>query len=113
MLENEGSYYLFYSANMWDTYEYAVGYAVCETASGPCEKPLNEPIYKYTLDVFGPGGESFFEQADGDLVMAYHGWAAPDVGYPQGVRSLRIDPLSFVDGEPVITGPTVDPQPLF
>ena len=112
MVENDGSYYLFYSANRWDSHEYAVGYALCETVTGPCEKPLDEPIYMYTMDVFGPGGESVFAQADGDLVMAYHAWSPPNVGYPQGVRSLRIDPLNFVDGSPVITGPTVDPQPL-
>jgi GH43 family beta-xylosidase len=112
MVENDGDYYLFYSANRWDTFEYAVGYASCETALGSCDKPLDEPVFKYTLDVFGPGGESFVVDADGDVVMAYHAWLPPNVGYPQGQRSLFIDPVTFDNGVPVMTGPTVDPQPL-
>jgi beta-xylosidase len=112
VVEDAGEYYLFYSANRWDTFEYAVGYAACDSATGPCTKPLREPVFKYTLDIFGPGGESFFTTADGSLFMAYHGWLAPNVGYPQGQRSLFIDPVTFQDGAPVMTGPTIDPQPL-
>lgn len=112
MVEDEGSYYLFYSGNWWESHEYAVGYAVCETVTGPCVKPLNGPVFSWTLEVLGPGGEAFFTDADGDLVMAYHAWTGPNVGYPQGQRSLRIDPVTFEDGAPVITGPTSDPQPL-
>jgi len=112
MVEWNGSYYLFYSANRWDTIEYAVGYAVCESALGPCEKPQDGPIYRYTQQVFGPGGQAFFNDADGDLMMVYHAWQAPLVGYPRGQRMMQIDPVTFEDGVPVITGPTTDPQPL-
>jgi len=112
MVEHDGSYYLFYSGNWWESHLYAVGYAVCETPLGPCQKPLDEPIFEFTQEVFGPGGQSFFEDQGGNLLMAYHAWTAPTVGYPQGQRSLRIDPASFVDGMPTITGPTVGPQPL-
>jgi beta-xylosidase len=113
MVEHEGAYYLFYSGNRWDTHEYAVGYAVCESATGPCEKPLDRPIFKFTQQVFGPGGEAFFNDKDGNLIMAYHAWPAPKVGYPQGQRMLFIDPVTFDEnGMPVVTGPTSDPQPL-
>jgi beta-xylosidase len=112
MVESDGDYYLFYSGNRWDTFEYAVGYATCDSVTGPCTKPLNKPVFTYTDDVFGPGGESFFTAADGALVMAYHAWVPPNVGYPQGQRSLFIDPVNFENGAPVMTGPTVDPQPI-
>jgi beta-xylosidase len=112
MVENDGNYYLFYSGNWWESHEYAVGYALCDSPMGPCEKPLDEPIFKFTQEVFGPGGESFFTDEDGELVMAYHAWTAPTVGYPAGQRSFRIDPVTFENGVPVITGPTSDPQPL-
>jgi beta-xylosidase len=112
MVENEGTYYLFYSGNWWESHQYAVGYAVCESATGPCEKPLDEPLFEFSQEVFGPGGQAMFEDEDGDVVMAYHAWTAPIVGYPQGQRSLRIDPVTFENGVPVITGPTSDPQPL-
>src|SRR5829696_4056518 len=60
MVEHNDKYYLFYSANWWESHEYAIGYAVCETVTGPCEKPLDEPWVDYEAPVMGPGGESFF-----------------------------------------------------
>jgi hypothetical protein len=45
--------------------------------------------------------------------MVYHAWEGHFIGYPQGKRSLRIDPLRFgADGTPLVSGPTTDPQPL-
>ena len=41
MVKHNDRYYLFYSGNWWESREYAIGYAVCETVTGPCEKPLN------------------------------------------------------------------------
>jgi beta-xylosidase len=112
MVEQDGEYYLFYSGNWWEGTDYAVGYAVCESALGPCEKPLDEPIFDATADATGPGGQSLFRDSEGNLWMAYHAWTGVDVGYPGGERSLRVDPVEFVAGAPVIEGPTVDPQPL-
>ena len=112
MVEDEGAYYLFYSANWWDGIYYAVGYAVCQGVAGPCAKPLDEPIFKATPDATGPGGQSFVRDADGNLWMAYHAWTGVKVGYPGGERSLRFEPVSFENGVPVIEGPTTDPQPL-
>jgi len=112
MVGTGGRYYLFYSANRWDSFEYAVGYAVCETAIGPCEKPLEGPIFAFTPEAMGPGGQAFFTDLEGNLWMAYHAWTGPQVGYPAGARSLRLEPVGFADGAPVIRGPTTDPQAL-
>jgi beta-xylosidase len=112
MVEDNDTYYLFYSGNWWETHEYAVGYAVCETVTGPCQKPLTEPLFDFEPPVMGPGGESFFTDTEGNLWMAYHAWTGADVGYPAGERSLHIEPVTFSNGQPVIPGPTDDPQPL-
>jgi len=112
MLRVEDRYYLFYSGNRWESHEYAVGYAVCESITGPCEKPRQEPVFSFGNGAMGPGGQAFFYDAAGNLWMAYHAWTGIDVGYPGGERSLRIDPVKFVEDEPVIEGPSVDPQPL-
>ncbi|HXG40307.1 MAG TPA: glycoside hydrolase family 43 protein [Candidatus Limnocylindrales bacterium] len=112
MVLDAGRYYLFYSGNWWESLDYAVGYAVCETVIGPCEKPLDEPLFKYTAEVMGPGGQAFFVDRKGNLWMAYHAWTGPNVGYPGGARSLRIEPVRFEDGRPLIPGPTSTPQPL-
>jgi beta-xylosidase len=107
------SYYLFYSANWWESKTYAVGYAACASVIGPCTKPQSRPIFAYTQQVLGPGGQELFTDTNGNLWMSYHGWTAPDVGYRVGgKRSLRIDRIGFAGGKPVIVGPTSDAQPL-
>jgi len=111
VLHNE-KYYLFYSGNWWESHEYAIGYAVCETVTGPCEKPLDEPWFEYEAPVMGPGGETFFTDLEGNLWMAYHAWTGADVGYPQGKRSLHIDLVTFEGDKPVTNGPTYTPQIL-
>jgi beta-xylosidase len=112
MVKHNDKYYLFYSGNWWESYEYAVGYAVCETVTGPCEKPLSEPWFQYNPPVMGPGGESFFTDTEGNLWMAYHAWTGANVGYPAGQRSLRIDLVTFDQDKPVTNGPTYTPQLL-
>ena len=112
MVKHDGKYYLFYSGNWWESHEYAVGYAICETVTGACEKPLDKPWFEFKPPVMGPGGESFFTDRDGNLWMAYHAWTGADVGYPLGKRSLRIDLVTFEGDKPVTNGPTFEPQPL-
>jgi beta-xylosidase len=110
MVKNGDRYYLFYSGNWWESHQYAVGYGVCETVTGPCEKPLNEPWFEFKPPVMGPGGEAFFTDTEGNLWMAYHAWTGVDVGYPAGKRSLHIDLVTFEDDKPVTHGPSSTPQ---
>jgi beta-xylosidase len=113
MVKHNGKYYLFYSGNWWESHKYAVGYAVCDTVTGPCEKPLNEPWFQFKPPAMGPGGESFFMDKEGNLWMAYHAWTGANVGYSGGgERSLRIDLVTFDGEKPVTNGPTFTPQPL-
>ena len=112
MVRHEDNYYLFYSGNWWESVDYAVGYGVCETVTGPCTKPKTEPIFTFVPEALGPGGQAFFTDVAGQLWMVYHAWTNATVGYPSGKRTLNIDPVTFVNGEPVITGPTADPQPM-
>lgn len=113
LVKDGATYYLFYSANWWESKTYAVGYAICDSVLGPCRKPLNAPIFVSTKQVLGPGGQEFFTDTGGNLWMSYHAWTAPDVGYRVGgERSMRIDRIGFADGKPVIVGPTNDAQPL-
>ena len=76
MVKYNNKYYLFYSGNWWESHQYAVGYAVCETVTGPCEKPLNEPWFEFRAPVMGPGGEAFFTDKEGNhchlLALSHH-----------------------------------------
>ena len=106
MVMLDGNYYLFYSANRWETPDYAIGYARCASVTGPCWEGGNGPILPKRDRVLGPGGPSFFTDTRGATWLAYHAWTSPDVGYPDGKRTLRIDKVAMVDGAPVIDGPT-------
>ena len=88
----EGSYYLFYSANNWNSASYAIGVATCRGALGPCMKPLPGPFYASQANLAGPGGASLFRDPHGNPWVAFHAWQPGAVGYPNArllfVRSL-------------------------
>lgn len=112
MVEIGEELYLLYSANGWATSGYATGYATCDGASGPCEKPRPSPILSTSGDAVGPGGASVFEDAGGHLWVAYHAWHSANVGYDDGgSRSLRIDNLRRLGDRLLIDGPSTSRLP--
>jgi beta-xylosidase len=121
MWKSGGAYYLFYSANRYDSADYAVGYGVCQGAIGPCEKKTLDPsdgggspaILQSAGSALGPGGEQLFQDTGLSLWVVYHAWTAPETSYSgDGARSMRIDRVTFDAGQPIILGPTTTPQPL-
>ena len=49
-----GTYYLFYSGNNWDSGNYAEGVATCSGPLGPCGKPLGGRHPRLPVQPFGP-----------------------------------------------------------
>lgn len=96
----DGRYYLFYSANRWDTPNYAIGYATCQTPTGPCIKPLTRPWLASSTIAQGPGGPEVFRDPQGHVFLALHAWLAGAVGYPQGARNLFVLQLTVIHGKP-------------
>jgi beta-xylosidase len=115
MFLHDGDYYLFFSANNYGGHEYAVGYATCETAMGPCEDSPDNPILASRLPekplVIGPGHQTIIQDDDGDLWLVYHVWEVLSSGIRGDRRFMYIDPLVFEDGVPDILGPTTGYQP--
>jgi hypothetical protein len=101
MISHNGKYYLFYSGNDWKTRNYAIGYAVCSSVTGPCTKH-GSPVLASTGTLAGPGGQEFFTTADGALQMAFHAYTEPDVGYPNS-RTLHTLPVAWFGDVPVLT----------
>jgi hypothetical protein len=111
MVRWNGRLFLFYSAGNWQSDSYAIGYAECGSPVGPCTKITEGgPLLASTGKRLGPGGPAPFVDASGRLMLAYHYWLSPYVGYPsdpncdgngqctsQGQRRLAID-------EVVLTG---------
>ena len=107
MVLESGGYHLFYSGNRWETAAYGVGHARCAGPSGPCARTAREPVLRPHSSEAGPGGGDVFRDVDGSLKLAYHAWDPLHVGYPDGLRTLRIGAIGFApDG-----GASVEPQP--
>ena len=117
---NEGTYFLFYSANAYYDASYAVGYATADTITGPYVEAEENPVLHATFDdlrddpslvAAGPGHQSIVADEDGDLWMAYHAWDRTAIGYERGGdRTMWIDELEFSDGRPIVDGPDAAPQ---
>ena len=102
LVRHEDRYYLFYSANAWNTARYAIGYAVAAHLRGPYRKiTRHRPWFAGDRGVAGPGGQEFFVDRTGVLRMAYHGWDPAAVAYRNGgSRRLRLATVTFAGGRP-------------
>lgn len=100
----DGRHHLFYSGNRWETADYAVGHAVCESVTGPCRRTSSRPILTSRPGETGPGGQELVVAPSGELVLVHHAWEPGATGYPSGgVRRLHITSLRF-DGDAVTVG---------
>ncbi len=112
----QGRYVLLFSANHygWESDQrlsnYAVGYARCASAAGPCVKAPENPILKSMNEpgrcLSGPGHQTVFE-AGGRQFVVFHAWAANGRCRPAARdRHMYVTPLQWRDGTPVI-----EPEP--
>lgn len=111
----DDTYYLFYSGNNYAGHEYAVGYAVCESAMGPCQEAPENPILSSVMTerplVVGPGHQTIVEDDEGQTWLVYHVWEVTSAGLRGDRRLVWLDRLEWEDDRPVVRGPTRDPQP--
>lgn len=106
MAQSGSHYWLFFSANDWDTSKYATGVASCESPTGPCTAQSG-PWLKSHDDASGPGGAETFTDALGRRWIVYHAWTSKKIGYENGgTRSLFAVPLDLDGKTPVATGLT-------
>jgi beta-xylosidase len=112
LVEHDGKLVLFYSANAFDQDAYAMGYAACDTPLGPCRKAAENPILKSTPAAAGPGHSFLVTTPAGESWLLYHAWPPEAIGSVAPGRQLWLDRVEWVDGRPVVKGPTADPQPL-
>jgi Glycosyl hydrolases family 43 len=99
MIEQDGTYYLFYGANEYFSAQYAIGYATCASPLGPCSDSRDNPVLVSSAGMSGPGGPSFFNGPEG-LEMAFSAWPGA-VGYVSGgYRAMYTATVTFEDGVP-------------
>ena len=112
LVRHDGKLYMFYSANAFDQDVYAVGYAECDSPVGPCRKGAENPILKSSPAAAGPGHSFLVTTPGGQTWLLYHAWPPDSIGSVLPGRQLWLDKVDWVDGKPVVRGPTADPQPL-
>jgi beta-xylosidase len=115
MWKQDGTYYLFFSGNHWDSSSYAIGYATCRGPMGPCKEASQNPIVRYHFggcQAEGPGGETITTDASGQTWILYHAWMSDSISYDVGgQRVLWLDRLDWKDGKPVIHAPSCKAEP--
>lgn len=89
MFYDGSTYLLAYSSGHWDSAAYMTGIARCASPAGPCTDRADGPWLASVGDRVGPGGLEFFVGSDGAPRVAFHSYAAGDVG-PVGKRSTHI-----------------------
>jgi beta-xylosidase len=112
MVRHDGRLYMFYSANAFDKEVYAVGYAECDAPLGPCRKAAENPILSTSPAAAGPGHTFLVSTPSGQTWLLYHAWPPEAVNSVIPGRQLWLDRVDWVDGKPVVRGPTADPQPM-
>jgi beta-xylosidase len=114
MVRHGGRYVLFFSANDYGWTEprqrvspYAIGYATCLGATGPCSAASENPILAGRVEpgcLSGPGHQSVLE-VDGRSFIAFHAWAAGrDCHGSARARMMYVAGLDWVDGRPQVGG---------
>lgn len=114
MVKHGEKYYLFFSGNDYAGFDYAVGYAVCKTVTGPCEDAPENPVLKSVQQkplVIGPGHQ-FILQVGDETWIFYHAWEVNSGGLKTSRRFVWLDRIIWQNDKPVVQGPTVGTQPL-
>lgn len=114
MLKHNGTYYLTYSSNHYESQKYAVGYATSDNPLGPWKRYEGNPILIGNDKIAGTGHHSFITKSEGCQYIVYHAHNSMLAVQP---RKLCIDTYEFVPSETadepdiiVINGPTTTEQ---
>ena len=72
VVKHKGYYYLTYSANHYESKDYAVGYAYTSNITGTWTKYSGNPILRRPNGLVGTGHHSLFHDNDNNLRMVFH-----------------------------------------
>lgn len=103
MVVVDDRYHLLYSGSRWESADYAVGHAVCDSPLGGCRRTSPAPILRSRRGAAGPGGQEVVRLPDGGHVLVHHAWDPAAVGYPHGARMLHVALLRS-DGDRLTVG---------
>ncbi len=103
MIEEWGTYWLFFSGNWYYSTSYGIGVAACESPFGPCSDPRPEPFLGSNDQGAGPGEESLFRDGS-NVYLLYNPFRADDPG-PVVPRPVTMTRLGFTPKGPYLAAP--------
>lgn len=92
VIKHNGTYYLTYSANHFQSPDYAVGYATAKNIRGPWTRYEGNPIIHNHGGYRGTGHHALLETKSGKIYMIYHAHYSHDRVSP---RRTLISPVEF------------------
>jgi arabinan endo-1,5-alpha-L-arabinosidase len=111
MVAHGGSYFLFYSGNVYSTANYAIGVAQASSPIGPFTKATN-PILVTGGAWGGPGHCAVVDTPLGDTYVVYAAWEASSIGGGPG-RLVLTDAVTWGGGWPSVPlAPSSTTRPL-
>jgi hypothetical protein len=100
VIKKGGKYYLFYSANHFESPDYAVGFAVADTPYGPWRKSEKNPIiHRSNIQEPGSGHGDIFISNDGLLHYVYHIHYSTEQATPRRTRIIPLHSRETKNGE--------------
>ena len=106
VVEADGTFWLFYSANAYDSDAYAVGVAKATSPTGPFTK-LPDPILVTNDVAAGPGHCAILTVGD-QRWMVYHAWVPEAVGSTIPGHTMWLSEVEITSDEVSVTPPTID-----
>lgn len=92
VIKLDGMYYLFYSANHFQSIDYAVGYAYSESPLGPWTKNENNPmINRSIVGEKGSGHGDIFFDNEGNMRYVYHVHCNDNQANPRRTRIVKLN----------------------
>ncbi|GAA1394233.1 glycoside hydrolase family 43 protein [Luteococcus peritonei] len=106
VVEIDGLFHMFYSANDYGSADYAVGHAVADSPTGPFTKDP-EPVLASNEVAAGPGHCQLLK-VGGQWWMVYHAWQPDAVGDEATGRQMWLSRVTFDGRKATVEAPTVD-----
>lgn len=108
VVEVDGIFHMFYSANDYGSADYAVGHATATSPTGPFTKDP-APVLQTNEVAAGPGHSQLL-QVDGQWWMVYHAWQPDAVGDESTGRQMWLSRVTFDARKATVEPPTVEHQ---
>jgi beta-xylosidase len=94
LVKVQGTYWLFYSGNWFNTSSYGIGAARCAGPSGPCAETSSAPLVGSNAQGAGPGEESVYSGPTG-IWLLYTPWHSDSPNFDATPRPVAMVRLGF------------------